>query len=111
MKFYRIVDREPIDPRHSSDGGDYQYGRTVAVEDGSPVAVRYWTSADFPYCPLCGRFDSHSVEECFSLGADEGEGDGWEGGVLLTGTEAEVMASWWDVAGKFNPMKRVMLLD
>lgn len=73
IEFYRIVDRKSENSALSNNGGDYDFGRTVAVQDGAPVAVRYWTSADFDYCPICGVFDSHSSEECPYLG----NGQGW----------------------------------
>lgn len=84
-QFYVIVDRESTNPAMSNDGGDYDFGRTVAVVDGVPVAVREWTSADFDYCPLCGSFDSHSADECHTGGkAAPSQADGWQDGELLT---------------------------
>jgi hypothetical protein len=68
MKFYRIVDRWSEDPRLSSTGGDYDYGRIVAVDDG-PVGVCHWTSADFDYCSHCGTF-SHAQCEAKAAKSD-----------------------------------------
>lgn len=107
VKFYRIVDREPEDPRMSNDGGDYRFGRTVAVEDGKPVAIRYWTSADFDYCPLCGRFDRHAAEDCPHMGADESEAAGWETWQECTD---DIRQDMYDRVGNFNPMKSAMRL-
>ncbi len=110
-KFYRIVDREPEDSRMSNDGGDYRFGRTVAVEDNKLMAIRYFTSADFAYCPLCGNFDRHSYEECPRLGANESEAEGWESWPEVTdeGRVAFLMLMY-ETAGGFNPMKSVMRL-
>ena len=89
-QFYRIIDRESTNPAMSSNGGDYDFGRTVAVQDGQPVAVRYWTSADFPYCPHSGRFDE--CEERYGCGdaapMDARDVEGWQQGELLEGEDA-----------------------
>jgi hypothetical protein len=62
-EFYRIVD-DCLD-------GD-EYGRVVAVVDGKPVAVYYWTSNPEDYCSKCGAFghtlcDSYAPEHAFRL--------------------------------------------
>jgi hypothetical protein len=56
LKFYRLVDHESTDPARSVDGGDYSWGRVVAVKGGTPVGVYHWSSAGFPHCPRCGGF-------------------------------------------------------
>ena len=90
MQFYRIIDRESTNPLMSSNGGDYDFGRTVAVQNGQPVAVRFWTSVDFPYCPHSGHFD-----ECEERrGCDDAAPfepsyvEGWQQGELLKGDDA-----------------------
>lgn len=109
VKFYRIVDREPEDPRMSNDGGDYRFGRIVAVEGSRLMAIRHFTSADFQFCHLCGNFDRHSYEECPCLGAEESEAEGWQTWPEVTdpGTIARLL-TMYETAGKFNPMKSVM---
>ena len=90
IQFYEITDQEPRDPegRFSSNGGDYWFGRTVAVSDGVPVAVRFWTSAEFPYCPHGGHF-GECGESCEAAPFDESYVTGWESGELMTGEKAE----------------------
>ena len=93
IKFVRIVDRESTNPAMSNNGGDYDFGRTVAIQNGKPVGVRYWTSADFDFCPHSGHFD-RCTERC-----EEPEPfhpsyvEGWESGEELEGEDAE-RAAW-----------------
>jgi hypothetical protein len=92
IKFYEITDAEPRDPegRFSTNGGDYWFGRTVAVKDGTPVAVRYWTSAEFQYCPHSGGFYECDHDDCYEPGPMRPEDiAGWEQGELMTGEKAE----------------------
>jgi hypothetical protein len=95
VNFFRIVDRESTNPIMSNNGGDYDFGRTVAVRDGVPVAVRYWTSADFDYCPHSGTFNR--CEERNGCGEPApmhpSDVEGWQSGELLAGEDAE-RAQW-----------------
>lgn len=79
LEFYVITDIIPDRPELSSNGGDYYFGRTVAVKNGLPVAVRFWTSAEFDYCTHSGHFG-----DCDRCGDDERASekdfDGWLGG-------------------------------
>ena len=97
MKFYAVYDRFPEDPERSSNGGDYAYGRTIAVnESGVPCGVRFWTSADFDYCPLCGRFEvGCDCESEFSLT----DAAGWEVSELLVGEDANLAAHRYETGG------------
>jgi hypothetical protein len=56
LKFVKVTDHESTDPARSVDGGHYSWGRVVAVDGATPVAVYHWTSAGFPHCPRCGGF-------------------------------------------------------
>ena len=106
-QFYRIIDRKSENSAMSNDGGDYDFGRIVAVQDGNPVAVRFWTSADFDYCPLCGNFDRHSVEDCPAFGAEMREADGWQNGELLTGATHDNSMHRLNNGG-FNPIRKAV---
>ena len=102
VQFYTIADRESTNPAMNSNGGDYDFGRTVAVVDGQPVAVRYWTSADFPYCPHSGRFNE--CEERFCEGPepfDPSYVEGWQSGELLTGEDHERQAWRFEQGDRF----------
>lgn len=98
IEFRSIVDRESTNPAMSSDGGDYDFGRTVVVEDGKPVAVRFWTSADFDYCPHGGHFNR--CEEHRGCGdpapLDARAIAGWETAPVLEGRAAEIAAWRWE---------------
>lgn len=106
IEFYVVTDRESENTAMSNNGGDYYFGRTIAVEDGTPVAVRYWTSADFDFCPICGSFDSHDADDCPCLGAEAREADGWEKGEKLAGDKRDVAAARFNGHGYFNPIRR-----
>jgi len=83
IEFFVIIDRESENPERSSNGGDYTEGRTVAVEtsERTPFAVRYWSSADFDYCPQCGRYGTCDHED---LSPTDYEFAGWETGEKIT---------------------------
>ena len=102
VQFFSIVDRESTNPAMSTNGGDYDFGRTVAVVDGQPVAVRFWTSADFPFCPHSGRFDE--CDERFCEGPqpfDPSYVEGWQSGELLTGEDHERQAWRFEQGDRF----------
>lgn len=89
IKYFTVTDREPVDPAMSSNGGDYRFGRTVAVNVSSnppaPLAVTHWTSAEFEFCPLCGQFERDIDEHVDRWHSDKdrapsNEGEGWENG-------------------------------
>ena len=96
VKFYGVTDQEPRDPegRFSTNGGDYWFGRTIAVCDGVPVAVRFWTSAEFAYCPHSGHFGECDEWNCAdAVPFDASYVVGWQDGELLTG-ERHDRAMW-----------------
>ena len=98
IEFRDIIDRESTNPAMSNNGGDYDFGRIVVIEDGKPVAVRYWTSAEFPYCPHCGMFNE--CEERNGCGdpapMHPSDIEGWEAAPVLEG-EAADRAMWrWE---------------
>jgi len=80
--FVIIIDRESTDPRKASNGGDYDEGRTIAIEDGRPVAVRFWSSADLAYCPHVGKY-AECDEDCEGVLASAKDAEGWEQGQPL----------------------------
>jgi len=85
IRFFVVTDRESERPELSNNGGDYDEGRTVAVYNGEPVAVRYWSSWDGGFCNLCGRYEPF---ECGCQG--DGDTKGWETGEELTGDKHEM---------------------
>lgn len=98
FKFYSIVDRASEHPELNANGGDYDFGRTIAVDDGTPTGVRYWTSADFDFCPHRGTFD-RCEENCDYRRASIGEADGWERGTLLVGEDRDSADNRWRQGG------------
>ena len=84
IQFVVVIDRMSVDSRMSSNRGDYTYGRTIAVQNGVPVAVRYFSSADFEYCPHVGAFESCN-ESCWDgrVFATLEDADGWQNGTPL----------------------------
>ena len=106
-EFRVIVDRESTNPAMSRNGGDYDFGRTIVVEDGKPVAVRYWTSADFDYCPHRGTFDR--CEERFCETPEPmhpSHIEGWEDAPVLEGDDARRAAWRWET----DPTRFYLLL-
>lgn len=91
IKFFRVVDREPEDWSKSSNGGDYEEGRTIAVQDGNPIAVRFWSSWDGGFCHLCGRYEPFECN-CNNV-AQATDFEGWQNGELLTGWAEELANS------------------
>lgn len=76
MKFKKLVSvttRESTDPRFSSNGGDYSFGYTIAVDNyGRIVGGYHWCSHDWGCCEGCGanlwNDDNIDHSECkFSL--------------------------------------------
>lgn len=62
LEFFAVTTRDSEDRNKSSNGGDYDFGYTVAVYNGTPFAAYFWTSADFDYCGRCGSFDREICE-------------------------------------------------
>ena len=67
----KIVKKEQYwpsaDPSRSANGGEYSFASTEWIwirSDGSENLLHWseWTSAEFSYCPLCGRFESYLSE-------------------------------------------------
>jgi len=58
-----ITDIVPRDPSRSSNGGDYYYGHTYYSLRDKPK-IRFWTSAEFPYCPVFGAFRNCTPSQC-----------------------------------------------
>lgn len=56
LSFVVHVDRIPENPEMSSNGGDYENGRTIAMWNGYILAARFWTSWDGGCCRGCGRY-------------------------------------------------------
>lgn len=104
ITFVRIVDRESTNRAMSNNGGDYDFGRTIAVQYDRPIGVRYWTSADFPYCPKCGQFDSHTSKDCPVSEASMADAKGWESGAPITDQRAIENNRFWLENGKFSMM-------
>lgn len=101
VQFYHVVDRMSSNPAMSANGGDYDFGRTVAVRDGKPVGVRFWTSADFEFCPHSGTFN-RCDERC--EGAEPFDArlvEGWENGELLEGEDADRALYRFDQGDRF----------
>lgn len=98
--FVRIVDRESQSTTRNN-GGDYDFGRTVAVRGREAVGVRYWTSADFAYCPNCGCFDTHSACPCPFTFADHADVKGWGEGRVITDPQTLKNLEWWWEHGGF----------
>lgn len=98
VQFYCIIDRKSTNPAMSDNGGDYDFGRTVVVAHGQPVAVCYWTSAEFDYCPHTGRFNR--CEERNGCGdpapMEPRDVEGWQAGRLLEGKDAEFAVWRWE---------------
>ena len=82
VRFVVVVDRESVDSRMGHQGGDYAAGRTIAIQDGQPVAVRFWSSADYAYCPHEGRYGECS-EDCEGVVARPEDFAGLESGEPL----------------------------
>ena len=87
IQYFNVTDIESKNPSMSNNGGDYYSGRTIAVnvDTGTPLAVSYWTSADFDYCPVCGTFTRVDEEHCGRWHsprdrAPQSAGNGWENG-------------------------------
>ena len=91
IKFYRVIDRKPEHPELSNNGGDYQEGRTVAVEDGKILGVRFWSSWDGGFCHLCGKYEPFECN-CETV-PDERDWEGWETGEVLSGWDEELALS------------------
>ena len=83
MRFFKVVDAVSKDESRDYDGGEYTFGRVVAVEGLTPVGIRYWTSAGFPFCALCGRFTDHLPYECYSPTARASDAVRWTFGIQL----------------------------
>ena len=45
--------------RKSRNGGAYSFHEMATVQNGQIIDGHHWTSADFDYCPNCGRFESN----------------------------------------------------
>ena len=107
IKFFRIVDVESTNPAMSHDGGDYYFGRTVAVNQNMVVGLRYWTSAEFSFCPKCGRFERNMEEheENFHGGKFDfvpvAQADGWQNGEEVT---SQYLLQDWE-AGEFAKVR------
>lgn len=86
--FFAVTDREPVDWSQSNNGGDYHEGRTIAVREGAPFAVRYWSSYDDGCCPRCGRYDP--FERDCATAPSERDFSGWASGEMLTGEAHEL---------------------
>jgi len=102
MEFYRIFDRESSDPTAIYTGGNYHEGRTIAVQDGQPIAVRFWTSWEWGCCPLCGSYQ-FSNHRCRGTVMPRDYQD-WQKGELLKG-RAVTMAQLRLTDGGFAVIK------
>lgn len=89
ITFFVVVDRESENTNLSSNGGDYTEGRTIAVKNGKPFAVRHWSSADFECCPHCGQYSDHDLP-CQRSVMDL---SGWESGERVDAMDAERFSS------------------
>ena len=105
ITFVRLVDREPENTAHCFDGGDYRMGRTVVISgEKSPIAMRYWTSADFDYCTRC---DSFGHSDCDRRTAEPYEVAGWEDGEVIGDPERIDRLEREFRAGRFVPVSGV----
>ena len=102
VRFMVVIDRESVDSRMNANGGDYDFGRTVAIQDGQPVAVRFWASSDFQYCPHEGRF-GECEPGCISTTLPASAAEGWETGQPLA-TELLGVATERLRVGEFSPI-------
>lgn len=105
ITFIRIVDREPENTAHCFNGGDYRMGRIVAISgQKNPVAMYYWTSADFDYCNRC---DSFGHSDCDRRIAEPSEVAGWEDGEQIDDPERIARLEREFKAGAFVPVSGV----
>lgn len=86
IRYFSVVDVEPLNENMSFNVGDYRYGRTIAVnvsDKKNPVAlaVRYWTSSEFDFCNLCGTFRTDEHYHSPKDRVKPSEAEGWERGV------------------------------
>ena len=51
-----ITDNSRYEAGKSSTGGAYIFGTTYRPTGDGAYTATYWTSADFPYCSVCGSF-------------------------------------------------------
>jgi hypothetical protein len=51
-----ITDLSDYDPLYCNNGGKYSFWTIYTRVDNNNYSVTYGTSADFPFCPLCGSF-------------------------------------------------------
>ena len=58
-RYWVVVDREPDNPAHSSDGGDYGFWRRFKSFQNGSYSVSYHTTSSFSYCSDCGKFTDH----------------------------------------------------
>lgn len=75
-KYYEVIDRESTNSDLANNGGDYTEGHDLMIENGKVVAGRFWTSAEFDYCPHRGTYDRCKEPWC---------SDEYEGPIDLTG--------------------------
>lgn len=54
-----IEDLSEYDPERCNNGGCYSFWTKYVREKNNQFRVEYGTSADFPYCPVCGSFNEH----------------------------------------------------
>jgi hypothetical protein len=59
---YETVIREPRDPSRSWNGGDYRMTTSYTLLEDGNVMVMHYTSSEFDFCPIYGRF--MSCENC-----------------------------------------------
>lgn len=72
---FKILDYTHYDPAKCRNGGAYGYEEIFEVKAGEAVNGYHWTTADFEYCPLCGRFERHLQEHLERF--HDGENDYW----------------------------------
>lgn len=58
MRYVEVTDITPQNWNHANNGGDYWFGRVLAIDSENRVlGVKFLTSAtDWYYCPVCGIF-------------------------------------------------------
>lgn len=103
IRFVVVTDREAHDQLMSFDGGDYNLWRIVAVENDTPIASLWRSSADFDFCGKCGMFHSQGVGQYDPYCVPWYKPDGWnETGVCVeSGTELYDTLSLWLSMGLF----------
>ena len=67
----RISDYSNYEASRSRNGGSYAYYETAKIENYQAVDGNHSTSAEFDYCPYCGKFEQRLQEHIEQWHPDE----------------------------------------